>query len=465
MKRVSCKKASKGDRRLPFLLLILIACVFISKTSNSAPSKWPRLTVQGFLVTPNQEFSKISRNDKYRKEYYDASIFGIFDGKRSNIVSLRVSTTGYHSTQPLKNSTDGNTLYATVSSASTSITERSTATSISSGKNDQTYDQFNDKIESLEENLKKQLYDEVNASFDINSIPMKQERKRVDEKRTLFPLESQIVDDSKPLPNESGSLTESIEQRTEEKAVNKAIPGFSPEPAPSAQNTMDSPVRPSSLPSLSSEQEVALSNGEKIHMQFHKGRTGNGVAVVDIAASEEEIWSVLTDFRNYPSIIPTIRDVKVNFEYKNIITKGIFIISKFRFRLGIVHRFTAKLNRLDFSLDDDRSNYGSILELAQGFWYVEKSPNSYVDPKDNIKKSKSRVYLCADVKVNRFVPMWLVDYASERALSRATNWIVPHFEKRKNVDGADDDSNSSGGNLVAENEVNRQRLLELKRFQ
>ena len=51
-------------------------------------------------------------------------------------------------------------------------------------------------------------------------------------------------------------------------------------------------------------------NGERTEIPFMPSRVilqdFTGVpAVVDIAASEEEIWSVLRDFRNYPHIIPT----------------------------------------------------------------------------------------------------------------------------------------------------------------
>ena len=439
----SLQRAEKGDRILVKIFLTLLSFttyVFILKTPKGAG-----ITVQGFLIPSAKGFSKMLVDHTKTKQYYSSkSEFQIFNDLRRNNLILHVSTTGYPSTNSLKNSTDGNALYATVASTSNSITERSTSDSVPSPKDDQTQDILYDKIGSVEHDLKKQLYDEVNASFDINAMPTKRGANKINERKDSILSGSQFKEDASFSTEAKTSTSERPEHRTEPKLQ---------------------PSRPPSLPPLSFEQELALSNREKIHMQFRKGRTGNGVAVVDIEASEEEIWSVLRDFRNYPRIIPTIRDVKVNFEYKDIITKGIFIISKFRFRLGIVHRFTDQLNRLDFSLDDDRSNYGSILELAQGFWYVEQSPNFYLDPKDNIRKPKSRIYLCADVKVNRFVPMWLVEYASERALSRATSWIIPHFEKRTGLSSRDDNDDLNGGNTVPENEVNGQRLLELKRFQ
>ena len=38
--------------------------------------------------------------------------------------------------------------------------------------------------------------------------------------------------------------------------------------------------------------------------------------------------------------------------------------------------------------------------------------------------------MMATVKVNSLVPLWLVEYASERALKRATAWLKPWVEER-----------------------------------
>lgn len=81
-------------------------------------------------------------------------------------------------------------------------------------------------------------------------------------------------------------------------------------------------------------------------------------------------------------------------------------------------------NRLDFYLDPDSTQYRSILEMAEGFWFIDDRPADR-------PKGWTRVYMSATVKVNNLVPMWLVEYAAERALKRATSWLKPYVEQNR----------------------------------
>ncbi len=80
-------------------------------------------------------------------------------------------------------------------------------------------------------------------------------------------------------------------------------------------------------------------------------------------------------------------------------------------------------NRLEFFLDPDSSQYRSILEMAEGTWYIDDRPADR-------PAGWTRVYMSATVKVNSLVPLWLVEYAAERALKRATAWLKPYVEQR-----------------------------------
>lgn len=82
-----------------------------------------------------------------------------------------------------------------------------------------------------------------------------------------------------------------------------------------------------------------------------------------------------------------------------------------------------KQNRLDFFLDPDSTQYRSILEMAEGSWYIDDRPADR-------PPGWTRVYMSATVKVNSLVPVWLVEYAAERALKRATSWLKPWVEQR-----------------------------------
>lgn len=77
-------------------------------------------------------------------------------------------------------------------------------------------------------------------------------------------------------------------------------------------------------------------------------------------------------------------------------------------------------NMIQFELDPDCTKAGrAVLREATGFFYVESPPD---------RPGYSRVWLYAEVDVNRFVPGVIVDYAAGRALPRASNWIKPTCE-------------------------------------
>lgn len=62
--------------------------------------------------------------------------------------------------------------------------------------------------------------------------------------------------------------------------------------------------------------------------------------------------------------------------------------------------------------------------MAEGFWFIDDRPADR-------PKGWTRVYMSATVKVNNLVPMWLVEYAAERALKRATSWLKPYVEQNR----------------------------------
>jgi hypothetical protein len=46
-------------------------------------------------------------------------------------------------------------------------------------------------------------------------------------------------------------------------------------------------------------------------------------------------------------------------------------------------------------------------------------------------KGVTRVYLLAGLQISRALPKFIVDYAAERAMPRATKWLRPEVEALK----------------------------------
>lgn len=204
---------------------------------------------------------------------------------------------------------------------------------------------------------------------------------------------------------------------------------------------------PFKLPNLSVEQKRKLLNGERIQEQSRMGREGSGYVVLDIEAPSYMIWECLLDFESYPELIPTVKSMqlytstKLNTGFVNekpvmpgtgretrhygtpSITRASFILSKFRLNIAAIHQYTphSQGDYMEFTLDPSCTNI--VLKGAKGTWYTEENPDGRV--------GFTRVYLLAGLQISRALPKFIVDYAAERAMPRATTWLRPEVEALK----------------------------------
>lgn len=213
------------------------------------------------------------------------------------------------------------------------------------------------------------------------------------------------------------------------------------------------------LPTLTKTELEALSRGERVQKQERSGIHGEGLVVVDVRASADTIFNALARFEDYQSMIPTVRDVnvlsiseKLGTEVSTLTSffnfgettahisttlltppshssysyeQAEFSLSKFRLKVNVLHTIYEKDRTIKFRLNPNRSN--PVFNDAQGFWHVEQPeerPDGY-----------SRVYLSASIVASRLLPPFILDYASAKALPRASTWIQPFFaEKTGHID-------------------------------
>lgn len=204
---------------------------------------------------------------------------------------------------------------------------------------------------------------------------------------------------------------------------------------------------PFKLPKFTDEQRTKLVNGERIQEQSRMGREGSGYVVLDIEAPPYVIWECLLNFESYPKLIPTVRTMqlytstKLNTGFVNekpllpgtgretrhygtpSITRASFILSKFRLNIAAIHKYTPHPNGdyMTFTLDPSCTNV--VLKGAKGTWHTEENPDG--------RNGFTRVYLLASLQISRALPKFIVDYAAERAMPRATNWLKPEVEALK----------------------------------
>jgi len=180
----------------------------------------------------------------------------------------------------------------------------------------------------------------------------------------------------------------------------------------------DCPARPK-LPALKEHDLIALSKGERVQRQTRNGRVGTGMVVVDVDADVSTVFAVLTDIDKYPERIPTVR-AAVTYHRAEKLLKTQFQISKFRLQINTELRCARAANMLEFKMDPERP--APFLEDARGFWYLENVASVSGAP-------RTRIWLVADLACSALLPTAIVDYASARALPRATAWLKPIMEQ------------------------------------
>ncbi|GMH79727.1 hypothetical protein TL16_g08245 [Triparma laevis f. inornata] len=215
----------------------------------------------------------------------------------------------------------------------------------------------------------------------------------------------------------------------------------------SAAFSMPTSPLPFKLPGLTEEQRGALRNGERIQEQKNMKREGKGYVVMDVKASENNVWNVLLDFASYPNNIPTVRtmtmftNTKIKLPYTAeseippdflngrlaelkyglpSVTRAKFVLSKFRLNIAAIHKYRPhpKGHYMVFTLDPANTNM--VLKSAKGVWHTQEAPEG--------REGYTRVWLLCEVKVSRALPPFITDYAARRAMPRATQWLRPCVE-------------------------------------
>ena len=159
------------------------------------------------------------------------------------------------------------------------------------------------------------------------------------------------------------------------------------------------------------------------------------------------MWECLLDFERYPELIGTVKSMQLftNTHLKQSyvaetpidgqkllygkasVTRASFVLSKFRLNIAAVHQYTPHPDGhyMDFSLD--KANRNAVLKHAKGIWYTEKNPDG--------KQGITRVWLLCELSVSSVLPKFIVDYAANRAMPRATKWLKPTvIEKKKQME-------------------------------
>ncbi|MBM74976.1 MAG: hypothetical protein CMK59_06225 [Proteobacteria bacterium] len=174
---------------------------------------------------------------------------------------------------------------------------------------------------------------------------------------------------------------------------------------------------------LSSEEKDLLKKGEAVRKQVREGNGGRGIAIMDVSASSEDIWSVITDFKKYPEWIDQMDSSSIyatnpKSDHTEILVDFTLSAMMISVQYYIDHSYYPDKGYLTWTLDYSKL---SDLDDSTGYWLVYPSPD---DP------NKSRVEYSVDLRVSGWIPGFVEDMLANQGLVDATKWMKRESEKR-----------------------------------
>lgn len=172
---------------------------------------------------------------------------------------------------------------------------------------------------------------------------------------------------------------------------------------------------------------ILLSN-KPYQTQIQSGAGGRGLVVQDVNAPKDIVWGRILDYDSYSKMVPkTIESKNYKVENKkpskkNPLSQIIYTRMKVGFpvlklEFFIKHLYYPEMNSLTWTLDYSKK---SDFNDSCGFWFVIPHPD---DP-----HNKTRLFYSVEVSMFDWVPKFVVDFMSTKALTDATTWVKKYSE-------------------------------------
>ena len=163
---------------------------------------------------------------------------------------------------------------------------------------------------------------------------------------------------------------------------------------------------------LTAAEVQSIKSGKPILKQVKQANGGRGIAVMDVNASQEKVWGVITNYKNYPTYIPELKSAS-NYQQTEQHAYTKFILSSMMMTIEyyVKHNLYKDEGYVTWTLDYSRE---SDLDDSTGCWFMYPSPDN---------PGHTRVEYTIDVRVSGWVPQFVQDILAERGLRDATKWV------------------------------------------
>jgi hypothetical protein len=164
-----------------------------------------------------------------------------------------------------------------------------------------------------------------------------------------------------------------------------------------------------------------LKAGHAYKTQMKSGSSGRGLVVQDVKAPTSVVWKKILDYDNYATMVPkTVESKNYKVESKKnhqvIYTRMKVGFPMLKLEFFVKHIYYPQLNSLTWTLDYSKK---SDFNDSCGYWYVIPVPGD---------ETMSRVYYSVQVSMFDWVPKFVVDFMSTKALTDATGWVKKFSE-------------------------------------
>ncbi|KAL7530993.1 hypothetical protein ACHAWF_003593 [Thalassiosira exigua] len=164
--------------------------------------------------------------------------------------------------------------------------------------------------------------------------------------------------------------------------------------------------------------------------QVQTDDSGRGLVVQDVDAPTHVVWDRILDFDHYADMVPKTADSKNykvvphkpskanNFLEKEIYTRMKVGFPMLKLEFFVRHFLYIQQHKcLTWTLDYTKE---SDFDDSCGFWYILPHPD---DPEE-----RTRLYYSVAVSMFDWVPKFVVDFMSSKALTDATAWVKKYSE-------------------------------------
>ena len=155
-----------------------------------------------------------------------------------------------------------------------------------------------------------------------------------------------------------------------------------------------------------------IKSGRPILKQVNQGSGGRGIAVMDIDASQDKVWNVITNYKKYPTYIPELKETEnYSVSSKNVYTRFVLKSMMMTVEYYVKHNLYKDDGYVTWTLDYSRE---SDLDDSTGCWFMYPSPDN---------PGHTRVEYTIDVRISGMVPSFIQDILAKRGLKDATKWV------------------------------------------